>query len=107
MTTATMTPAGLIAEAQAICEQVEAATWPASTQAQALIGYGLAYAIDQITACGLLAEGWIAWDDLGDDGEADPPMAAAERALDAAKAVQNRLAEYRRRAARHEKSVAA
>ena len=104
--TVTIAAPTVIQRADMIVREVMAVDWPADREAMAAIGYAAGYAAECIEIHRKLRTGWMDWADydadlmfLGADPQREAIAIAADRALDAAKALLNRLREYQRREA--------
>jgi len=109
-----MTATTTAAEAAGILHEVMESEWPSSREAMAVIGMARDYLHGELEVYSALVNDemrWLAFDpDLlwfDGDRQAQAIDMAADRALDAAKALRNRLAEYRRREQAAAKAVAA
>jgi hypothetical protein len=104
MTVTAETPQTMADRAAKIHLRVMQAEWPTSREAQASIKWALAYLVEAEAERAAVLSGEIDPLALGDpdagwwdDPEAAADQVTAERVLDAAKGLEKRLAEYRRR----------
>ena len=95
-----------IAEARRLLATVKAARWPSSRDALAAIQYAWDYAGGEMGVYEALASGAMDWTEFdadlmffGGDPQHEAVVIAEERALDAARAAVSRLAQYQRREA--------
>jgi hypothetical protein len=91
----------IIREAEETREQ-----WPSSREARTLIAYAYGYAVEAVHTYTMLLHGDLDWDEVftPDPGfGGDPESAAVEwaegQAMDAARALERRIAEYKQREA--------
>jgi hypothetical protein len=91
-----------ITRADRILRDVLLTAWPASHEATATIRQSARYLMGELDVCARLLDGSMDWPEFDPDLEyaGDPGLAAIEaaarRALDAALALKNDLARYRR-----------